>query len=190
MHLIEFLGLLPGHPQHLKGLYLEAADLYRKLLGEGAEDGEEIAIKLSECYEMTGKFAEAIEIPKKYFPGSSGLIRGRLAEAMGSVYIRMGNLEEAKIYLGEYLKIARKYSSKWDMALAKKERAILLYLNKMPAKALEEAKEALELAMETGDEELISHIYNIIGVLYDELSDYETALEYYRRSLQIAEKNR
>ena len=184
LKLLERIGDL----RRMRGLYREAIKVYQRLLAEKPENPHEVALKMSSCMEILGNYDDALDILKEHLRKSEGLMRGRIAWEMGRVMIRIGNFEEAKVYIGEYMKVAKKYGSRRDIALAHREMAVILYHQEMPERAMEEALKALEIAKEIGDRELIGHIYNIVGVMYDELRQYDLALEYYEKALEIAEK--
>ena len=177
-----------GDMRKKRGLYRDAIKVYRRLLAENPENPHEVALKMSACMEILGNYDEALKILREHLRESDGIVRGRIAGEIGRVTIRIGNFEEAKLYIGEYMKVARKYESKRDIAISHREMAVILYHLEMPEKAMEEALKALEIAKEIGDRELIGRIYNIVGVMYDELRQYDLALEYYEKALEIAEK--
>ncbi len=63
------------------------------------------------------------------------------------------------------------------------------YAGKSPSKVLESGKQAFALAKKLNYPEGEAKALNIIGISYWSLGEYDTAIEYYHRSLQISEEH-
>lgn len=62
------------------------------------------------------------------------------------------------------------------------------FVNAEYEKAIGLSKKALVRAFKIGDDRLIAHAYNAIGVIYDEFSDSKRAIEFYKKALSYALK--
>ncbi len=174
-----------GDLYRLNGDYQKAIDTYRKLMS-----GEDIhlAIKIAESLVLLARYDEALEILNKYLQIARGIDRGRIAGNIGHIMWKQGKFEEAKMYLGEYLKYARKYQSLRDMAEAYRNMAIVYYYLSDYEKAIEYAKNAIDYSKESGDYDILANSYNVLGVIYSDINEMDRALEYIKRYMSIAEK--
>jgi len=66
--------------------------------------------------------------------------------------------------------------------------ASISFANAEYEKAIDLSKKALVRAFKIGDDHLIAHAYNAIGVIYDEFSDSKRAIEFYNKALSHAQK--
>ena len=66
--------------------------------------------------------------------------------------------------------------------------ASISFSNAEYEKAVDLSKKALVRAFKIGDDRLIAHAYNAIGVIYDEFSESKRAVEFYQKALLYADK--
>ena len=62
------------------------------------------------------------------------------------------------------------------------------FLNLESKKSLDFAKSSLEISLKNDDYLLAAKAYNLIGLNFDEFSDYKKAIEYYNKGLVLANK--
>ncbi|MCS1351216.1 helix-turn-helix domain-containing protein [Mechercharimyces sp. CAU 1602] len=141
----------------------------------------------------TDHYEEAIEI------GTEGLERARMTseyirildlwDAMGSVYLRMDDLENAEVCLDFAVKLKKKINTRHHLYIATLTRCGILYMRKGE---LERAHLFLEDAIVQG-RELKADVYlidalTIMGDLKVRLGNNNEAILYYQEAIQIAEK--
>ncbi len=170
----------------MKGLCKEAVELYQELIENGRRKAANLARNMAECHLKMGEYDGALRILEEYFPKSEGIEHGRIAGVIGEVKMAMGNISEAQSYLEEYLKIAKKYNSKRDIARAYFNIAVLNYYIPNYNDVLDYAKKSLQVAVELMDYETMANAYNAIAVVYDNWEMIDKAVEYYEKSLEIA----
>jgi len=177
-----------GDFYRMSGEYQKAIEMYESSLNYGNPKLVSIGTKIGECYERLGKYDKALLILTKYHKLAKGLERGRITGKIGIVKWHLGDFEEAKTYLEEYLKVARKYKSSEDEAEAYRNIAIIFIYYSKYDEALEYAKKALDKAIESVRYDIIANSYNVIGVIYNHKNLIDNALDYFQKYLEIAEK--
>ncbi len=116
-------------------------------------------------------------------------MRAKLFSLIGDLYKNIGNQEKALEYLANSLKIAKRNNLK---SLTSNNLSSLgnYYLNmRDSAKTLYCYREGIEIKRELGDEDGIGSDYANLAALYSSFSDYRTALNYHKKSFDIAKKN-
>ncbi len=177
-----------GDFYRISGGYQKAIENYESSLKSGNHRSVAVGIKIGECYERLGFYDKALLIFSQYKEKAKGLEKGILAGKIGIVKWHLGDFDEGKQYLEEYLKIAKKYKSAEDEAEAYRNLAIIYYYYSKYDIAIEHAKKALDKAIESGKYDLIANSYNVIGVIYNRQNLMDDALEYFKKYLEIAEK--
>ncbi len=172
----------------ISGEYQKAIDNYENSLNSGNPKSVAVGIKIGECYERLGFYDKALLIFSQYKDKAKGIEKGIIAGKIGIVKWHLGDFDEAKQYLEEYLKMAKKYKSAEDEAEAYRNLAIIYYYFSKYDVAIEHAKKALDKAIESGKYDLIANAYNVIGVIYNRQNLMDDALEYFKKYLEIAEK--
>ncbi|GEM_PF-1770418 len=177
-----------GDLYRMAGEYKKAIEMYERAVKEESPHAVSISVKIAGCYESLGLYDKSLLILTKYRDRAKGLEKGRIAGKIGVVKWHLGDFEEAKQYLEEYLKIARKYKSAEDMSEAYRNMAIVHYYFSDYDEALKFAKKALDMAIESGRYDLIANAYNVVGVIYHRKNLIDDALQYFKKYLEIVEK--
>ncbi len=98
------------------------------------------------------------------------------------------SIDKSFEYSRQALELAQNYSYKKGEADALFNISKGYYNKNQNDTALIVLKNALELFLENNDSIQMSSAFNYIGSIYNDYSNYEKALEYYFRSLKVAEK--
>ncbi len=177
-----------GDLYRMVGEYRKAIDMFEKAIKEEHPRKVSVSVKIASCYESLGLYDKALLILTKYREVARGLERGKIAGKIGVVKWHLGDFDEAKIHLEEYLKVAKKYRSYEDISEAYRNLAIVDYYLSQYDDALKKAQEALKNAIESGRYDLIANAYNVIGVIYNRKNMVDEALQYFKKYLEIVEK--
>lgn len=102
--------------------------------------------------------------------------------------LKNSNIEEAKKYCDEALKLSLKLNYSKGRFLSLANEISLIRLEGKDSIALEKCKRYLKLAEEAGDEYNTGVGYINLGEVYDNVGDNEKAVEYSLKALSIAEK--
>jgi tetratricopeptide (TPR) repeat protein len=111
--------------------------------------------------------------------------RGRVLNAIGIAYKRMGNLDEALRFNTESLELRRELDQKSGIAASLSEIATIQYMLGNFDEALGSYEEALGIRREIGDRAGIGSNLIDIGNLYLDRGQSDEALQLYKDSLQI-----
>ncbi|WP_299197758.1 tetratricopeptide repeat protein [Thermocrinis sp.] len=137
-------------------------------------------------YRMVGEFKLALEHMKKaerLTSDKEALMH--IYNRLGSIYWRMGYLDDALLYYSRSLSLARDLGNK-SMQATVLNNIALIYDNKGEFdKALEYYEESLRL--ET-DEKAKAATYNNIAFVYENKGDYQKAVEYLQKAIEISER--
>lgn len=172
----------------LLGEYKNAIEMYKNSLKNGNPNEVNVGIKIGKCNSSLGKYDLSIDIFKRYLEKAKGIEKAKIIGQIGIVNWHIGNFDKALSNLEEYLKLAKKYKSKEDVAEAYRNIAIVYYYKSDYEKTLEYAKKALNVSSEISDYGKIANSYNVIGVVYERMYKLDDALEYFRKYLEISEK--
>ena len=177
-----------GDLYRMVGEYRKAIEMFEKAMREEHPRKASLSAKIASCYESLGLYDKALLILTKYRETARGLEKGKIAGKIGIVKWHLGDFEEARIHLEEYLKVAKKYKSYEDISEAYRNLAIVHYYLSQYDDALKKAQEALKTAIESGRYDLIANAYNVIGVIYNRKNMVDEALQYFKKYLEIVEK--
>ncbi len=172
----------------LLGEYKNAIDMYEKSLEEGNKKEVDLGTKIGVCQSSLGEYSMALDIFNKYLEKAKGIKRAKIIGQIGIIKWHIGDFDSSLKNLKEYLKIARKYGSKEDIAEAYRNMAVVYHYKSDYKKVLEYGKKALEIASEIGDYGKIANSYNIIGIAYDGMYKFDEALKYYKKYMDISQR--
>ena len=110
---------------------------------------------------------------------------------LGSLFEEIGNFEESQDGYKKSLKILTKYfkDNNADLANLYNNIGVLFFKKKEFLKSKKYYLLAIENLNPEKDWKLISTIFNNLGIIYDEKSDYDMALLYFEKSLEIRLSN-
>jgi len=118
---------------------------------------------------------------------TNGKERVHLLNELASIY-RNSLPKKSLQYAEEALTIIGK-TNNLDKAKALNSIASYYSVISQYEKALENFEAALKVAIENDHPEIISEIYNNIGIVYYKKTDYDNALQYYQKALQYCEND-
>jgi signal transduction histidine kinase/tetratricopeptide (TPR) repeat protein len=104
-----------------------------------------------------------------------------------SLYFLQGNLQQAQSVGEEYLRTATRLHDKPNEIVAYSLLGILSSQSGNYAKALENMLSSLKLAEEVGDKSKLAALDQNIGNVYNDMEDYDKAIDYYKKSIAIIE---
>ena len=138
---------------------------------------------ISEAFEnlkKAGKYIEKIEDDEE---NQRFLLK--LYSYLGSVSIQLGNMEEAQMYLLKSLELAEKLGDKKSKVDALVNIGLIYGRNQDYKNAEEIYKKAIEL---TNSEDERDVIYNNLAHIYMKKKEPDKAIEYFKKSVEIAER--
>ena len=102
-----------------------------------------------------------------------------------SLYFIQGNLQQAQSIGEEYLQTATRFNDKPNSIVANSLLGILSSQGGNYARALEYMLTSLKLAEEVGDKGKLAALSQNLGNVYNDMEDYDKAIEYYKNSIAI-----
>ncbi len=102
--------------------------------------------------------------------------------------IKYENLDECLSTTQNALVVLRKAKKDSEIAKGLSYMAVYKYLQDSIPQAISYLEQAEKMLLKQDNPQLLTRVYNNYGVFYSSLFDTETALEYYRKSLEIKEK--
>ncbi len=177
-----------GEWHMMLGEYEKAIEMFEKSLEYGNKEKARIGRKIGMCYSSLSIYDKAMEILLENLNLAEGMERARILGQIGVVHWRMGNFDDALLNLEEYLKFAKKYDNKVDIAEAYRNIAIVHYMMGHYNDALKYARKALIIANEINNYDKIALAYNVMGAIHNRLNNHAESLKYYKKYLEIAEK--
>ncbi|PKQ61528.1 hypothetical protein BZG02_15160 [Labilibaculum filiforme] len=120
-------------------------------------------------------------------PSKKGLEKVELLNELGNAYCHVSP-DKGIDYAQKAYTIALKENSKKDIAKSLKIIGLNYWLKSELYLALENHQKSLKIYQEINDIKGICSLYGNIGIVYKELSEYENALKYYLKSLEISDK--
>ena len=148
-----------------------------------------------EAFLNTGKYQEGLELAHKLENEAEDIdykpVQAEVQLNLGHLLDRIGEYKQAETALND---AARKAGKCEDGLLAAKALALLVwvvgYSQARYEVGLSIARDAeIMLDVAKGDDKLRSELYNNIGVVFGSKGDYDKALKYFLRELQIQEKS-
>jgi signal transduction histidine kinase len=104
-----------------------------------------------------------------------------------SLYFLQGNLQQAQSVGEEYLQTAARFHDKPNQVVAYSLLGIVSSQTGNYAKALENMLNSLKLAEEVGDKNKLAALDQNLGNVYNDMEDYDKAVDYYKKSIAIIE---
>src|SRR5580704_9695070 len=104
-----------------------------------------------------------------------------------SLYFLQGNLQQAESVGAEYLQTATRFHDKPNQIVAYSLLGIVSSQTGNYAKALENMLNSLKLAEEAGDKNKLAALDQNLGNVYNDMEDYDKAVDYYKKSIAIIE---
>lgn len=197
--------LLLADVQNLIGLnyiylteYDQAADYFVKSLGTAEELGEDNEsfmgqLNLAEIYIRKGKLDMAEAEVKSYLEKTKkrNLYQGqrKAYDVLSKIAIQQKDYESALQYAKHSFELSMKHVSKVGKAISYTNLAIVYFETGNDKLALENFQNALTLHLESGNSRFISEAYFNLGEWNFYLNNYEEAIPFYEKSLQIAIEN-
>jgi len=100
-----------------------------------------------------------------------------------SLYFLQGNILQAQAVGEEYLQTAARFDDKPNLVAANSLLGILSSQSGNYARALEYMLTSMKLAEEVGDRNKMAALYQNLGNVYNDLEDYDKAIDYYKKSI-------
>ena len=100
---------------------------------------------------------------------------------IGAVYQELGEYEFAKDYLNRSLEISRELDKKWSVANTLMNIAALNLATKNYNTFKKQIDESVTVSKKIGAKDLLIENYTLLSDYYEELKDYKTSLEYYKK---------
>lgn len=104
---------------------------------------------------------------------------------LGNAYSQQGKYDTAKLYLNQAFEYGKKFSNVGQQIRALSQIGFINTRNAEYEEAAKNLFEALKMSETTGDSTAMSNVYNSICALYYDQSNFEKALIYGEKALQI-----
>ncbi|AGB05425.1 tetratricopeptide repeat protein [Aciduliprofundum sp. MAR08-339] len=187
-HLLGDLYTRLGEWYIATGDYENAVEAFQNALKFEEDKRVYLGTKIGMVYRLMGNLEKAREVLENYFEIAEGMDRARIIGELGIINWEIGNFGESLENLKEYLNYAKRYKSRVDEVRAKRNIAIVYYMEGKYREALKYASDALKISEDIGDMGELAEIYNILGVINNHLTKYDVAIEYLMKYLDISEK--
>ena len=134
-------------------------------------------------YGIQGYYAQALQSYQ------TALKLFKKAKNTRGILFSYGNLADTYMHLGNYskaldmIKISRQYGKVDYLG----EGEVYLHLGNYP-QALKNFQKSLKMAEEKGEEEMMAHCYEYIGVVYQKQANYPQALKMHQQALKLRKK--
>lgn len=116
-------------------------------------------------------------------------LRGIALSDMGAIYTDLNDLKKAKIYLEQAYEIFKALDDAKNLINVSNHIAVMNYYEGDIRLAMENFKKTVELRKHHQTTERLADLYGNIGTCYMKVGDYDNALRYYDRALEMADKS-
>jgi tetratricopeptide (TPR) repeat protein len=158
-------------PKKLIQIYLKRGNLYRK------QADYELAL---EDLQQVKDLSEEID---------DNQMRGIALSDMGAIYTDLNNLKKAKIYLDQAYEIFKELDDALNLIGVSNHIAVMNFYEGDIRLAMENFKKTVELCKHHQNTERLADLYGNIGACYMKVGDYDNALKYYDRVLEMADES-
>lgn len=171
--------------------YQKALDIYKKLdakkdYAELLEDLASSYLKLKDLDKSISLYNEAMQVYRTIKARDK---EASVLSAMGNLYYEDIKYAKADEYYVQAAAIQKEINDRSGLMYTFINRsAVSQYLREDYKDAILKLQQAQKLAVETNSESNIAYCENKLGMLYSFISEYDSALVYYDRSLQIYQK--
>jgi DNA-binding SARP family transcriptional activator len=175
---------------HARSLYANAEALthYRMALALGYADAAILHESIGDLYTLLGDYSNAI---KSYETAAALCAPSALANVehkLGNVYERLGEWDLAESHYETTLQIFGQIGSDGERAKVYADWSLAAYHRGQIDRAINLAKQALELAEDAQDTRALAHVHNILGILASNQQQLEEAQHHLEQSLALAEE--
>ena len=176
--------------EHARSLYAnsEALTHYRMALALGYTDAAIIHESVGDLYTLLGEYSNAIKSYETAAALCAPTALANVEHKLGNVYERLGEWDLAESHYETTLDIFGQVWSEGERAKVYADWSLAAYHRGQIERALNLAKQALDLAEEAQDTRALAQVHNIMGILASNQQKPEEAQHHLEQSLALAEE--
>ena len=183
---IFYALLLKAEILDQKSLFQDAIRSYQEALDSYNDINHDLLTKINSAiaaiYLNQNKFEEALSYFKIWEKtGINQEICQNLKvnfHSIGLCYLHLEDYKNAEVYLQKSKALSEEQQDTLSLAISHMDLANLYYEQYLDNKAIPHFKKGLQLAEQAGDLDVLHNAYLNMAVVYENLNDYPTALEY------------
>ena len=175
--------------EYARSLYANAEALahFRVALALGHPDTAALHEAIGDLSTLLGEYASALKSYETAAALCDAEALARVEHKLGTVYERRGAWEQAESHYEAALRVLGEAGSVNERAKLYADWSLTAYRQGQIGKALELARQALNLAETAHDTLALAQVHNILGILASKQGDLEEARRHLEESLRLAE---
>ncbi len=175
---------------HARSLYANAEALthYRMALALGYTDAAILHESVGDLYTLLGEYSNAIKSYETAAALCAPTALANVEHKLGNVYERLGEWDLAESHYETTLHIFGQVGSEGERAKVYADWSLAAHHRGQIERAINLAKQALELAEDTQDTRALAQVHNILGMLASNQQRPEEAHHHLEQSLALAEE--
>jgi DNA-binding SARP family transcriptional activator/Tfp pilus assembly protein PilF len=175
---------------HARSLYANAEALthYRMALALGYTDAANLHECIGDLYTLSGEYSNAIKSYETAAALCAPTALVKVEHKLGNVYERLGEWDLAESHYETTLHIFGQVGSEGERAKVYADWSLAAYHRGQIERAINLAKQALDLAEVAQDTRALAQVHNILGILASKQQRPEEAQHHLEQSLALAEE--
>jgi DNA-binding SARP family transcriptional activator len=173
---------------YARSLYANAEALthYRMALALGYTDAAILHESIGDLYTLLGEYSNAIKSYETAAALCAPIALANMEHKLGNVYERLGEWDLAESHYETTLHILGQVGSEGERAKVYADWSLAVHHRGQIERAINLAKQALDLAEEVQDTRALAQVHNILGILASNQQRPEEAQHHLEKSLALA----
>jgi predicted ATPase len=175
---------------HARALYANAEALthYRMALALGYTDAANLHENVGDLYTLLGEYSNAIKSYETAAALCAPTALANIEHKLGNVYDRLGEWDLAESHYETTLHILGQVGSEGERAKVYVDWSLAAHHRGQIERAINLAKQALDLAEDAQETRALAQVHNILGILASNQQKPEEARHHLEQSLTLAEE--